>query len=96
MSGIQSGENSIDQIGISETQSHEKKSLERTQSEQDSSGNPSPGATHERAQERRKGHHVISTETYYRVERRGSGAFRSGSYVLVDGGTDTEDGVFDE
>lgn len=98
MSDIPSGESHIDYIGVSETQSHKKNIPERPQSERNPPGRPLPGETHDRAQqERRKGHHIISTATYYRAERRGTGAFRSGgSYFPTDGGADAGDEAYDE
>ena len=94
-----SGESHIDYIGVSsETQSHEKNIPERTQSERNPPGRPLSGETHDQVQhELRKGHHIISTATYYRAERRGTGVFQSGgSYVPADGGADTGDETYDE
>ena len=93
MSDMPSGESRIDYIGVSETQSHEKTIPERTQSERNLPNRPVPGEPHDLVQhERRKRHHIISTATYYRAERRGTGAFRSGgSYVPVDGGDEAYD-----
>lgn len=98
MSDMPSGESHIDYIGVSDTQSHEIKTPEQVQSERNPLGRTLSAETHDRAQhERRKGHHIISTATYYRAERRGAGAFRSGgSYFPVDGGADTGDKTYDE
>ena len=91
------GESRIGYIGVSETHSHEKNIPERTQSERNLPDSPVPGETHDLVQhERRKPHHIISTATYYRAERRGTGAFRSGgSYVPVDGAADAGE-TYDE
>lgn len=54
--------------------------------------------SHDRVQpERRKGHQVISTATYFRAERRGSGGVGyGGSYVPTDVEADAGDGMHDE
>ncbi len=94
MSVTSSGENSA---GIGETPHHEENSREPCRSKTAISGIPVP-ESHDRVQpERRKGHQVISTATYFRAERRGSGGVGyGGSYVPTDVEADAGDGMHDE